>query len=73
MLDWDQHVHTLQAQVEALQQHSEGQSKQILHLKQELEALKVRHLSEIFQIQGYCHHGYTTVLLCSLIAFGHLN
>ena len=70
MLDWDQHVHTLQAQVETLQQHSKGQSKQILHLKQELEALKVRHLSEI---QGYCHHGYTTVLLCSLIAFGHLN
>ena len=73
MLDWDQHVHTLQAQVEALQQHSEGQSKQILHLKQELEALKVRHLSEVFQIQSYCHHGYTTVILCSLIAFGHLN
>ena len=37
----DQHVHTLQAQVEALQQHSKGQSKNILQLKQELEALKV--------------------------------
>jgi len=37
----DQHVHTLQAQVEALQQHSKGQSKQILQLKQELEAVKV--------------------------------
>ena len=35
----DQHVHTLQAQVEALQQHSKGQSKQILQLKQELGAL----------------------------------
>jgi len=37
----DLHVHTLQAQVEALQQHSKGQSKQILQLKQELEAHKV--------------------------------
>ena len=37
----DQHVHTLQAQVEALQQHSKGQSKQILQLMQELDALKV--------------------------------
>jgi len=37
----DQHVHTLQAYVDALQQHAKGQSKQILQLKQELEALKV--------------------------------
>jgi len=37
----EQHVHALQAQVEALQQHSKGQRKQILQLKQELEALKV--------------------------------
>jgi len=37
----DQHVHILQAQVQALQEHSKGQSKQILQLKQELEALKV--------------------------------
>ena len=36
-----QHIHALQTQVESLQQHSKGQSRQILHLKQELEALKV--------------------------------
>ena len=38
----EQHIHTLQTQVESLQQHSEGQSRQILQLKQELEALKVK-------------------------------
>jgi len=37
----DQHVHTLQTQVDALQQHAKGQSKQILQLMQELDALKV--------------------------------
>jgi len=37
----DQHIHTLQSQVDAMQQHSKGQSKQIVQLKQELEALKV--------------------------------
>ena len=50
----DQHVHTLQAQVEALQQHSKGQSKQILQLKQELEAVKVG-------INEPCLYKYTTV------------
>ena len=38
----EQHIHTLQTQVESLQQHFKGQSRQILQLKQELEALKVR-------------------------------
>ena len=37
----EQHIHTLQTHVESMQQHSKGQSRQILHLKQELEALKV--------------------------------
>ena len=37
----EQHVRTLQAQVESLQQHSKGQSKHVLQLKQELEAIKV--------------------------------
>ena len=39
----EQHVHTLKAQVESLQQHSKGQSKHILQLKQELEVVTVRH------------------------------
>ena len=38
----EQHIHTLQTQVESLQQHFKGQSRQILQLKQELEAQKVR-------------------------------
>ena len=38
----EQHIQTLQTQVDSLQQHSKGQSRQILQLKQELEALKVR-------------------------------
>ena len=38
----EQHIHTLQTQVQSLQQHSKGQSRQVLQLKQELEALKVR-------------------------------
>ena len=37
----EQHIKTLQTQVESLQQHSKGQSRQVLQLKQELEALKV--------------------------------
>ena len=37
----EQHIHALQTQVESLQQHSMGQSRQVLQLKQELEALKV--------------------------------
>ena len=37
----EQHIHALQTQVESLKQHSKGQSRQILQLKQELEALKV--------------------------------
>ena len=37
----EQHIHALQTQVESLQQHSKGQSRQVLQLKQELEALKV--------------------------------
>ena len=38
----ERHVHALKAQVESLQQHSKGQSKHILQLKQELQAVKVR-------------------------------
>ena len=41
----EQHIQTLQTQVESLQQHSNCQSRQILQLKQELEALKVRDLT----------------------------
>ena len=37
----EQHIKTLQTQVESLKQHSKGQSRQVLQLKQELEALKV--------------------------------
>ena len=37
----EQHIHALQTQVESLQQFSKGQSRQVLQLKQELEALKV--------------------------------
>ena len=37
----EQHIHALQTQVESLQQHSKGQSRQVLQLKQELAALKV--------------------------------
>ena len=37
----EQHIHALQTQVESLKQHSMSQSRQILQLKQELEALKV--------------------------------
>ena len=48
----EQHIQTLQTQVESLQQHSKGQSRQVLQLKQELEALKVRKL--IYTIQGVC-------------------
>ena len=48
----EQHIHALQTQVGSLQQHSTGQSRQVLQLKQELEALKVSNvvifLVEIF-------------------------
>ena len=37
----EQHIHALQTHVESLKQHSKGQSRQVLQLKQELEALKV--------------------------------
>ena len=37
----EQHIHALQTQVESLKQQSKGQSRQVLQLKQELEALKV--------------------------------
>ena len=37
----EQHIHALQTQVESVQQHSKSQSRQVLQLKQELEALKV--------------------------------
>ena len=37
----EQHIHTLQTQVESLQQRSKSQSRQVLQLNQELEALKV--------------------------------
>ena len=37
----EQHIHALQTQVESLQQHCKGQSRKVLQLKQELEALKV--------------------------------
>ena len=37
----EQHIHTLQTQVELMQQHPKGQSREVLQLKQELEALKV--------------------------------
>ena len=37
----EQLIHALQTQVESVQQHSMSQSRQILQLKQELEALKV--------------------------------
>ena len=37
----EQHVYVLQTQVESLQQHSKSQSKHILLLRQELEAVKV--------------------------------
>ena len=48
----EQHIHTLQTQVQSLQQHSKGQSRQVLQLKQELEALKVRDLT--YTLQGVC-------------------
>ena len=44
----EQHVHALQTQVESLQQHSKGQSRQVLHLKQELEALKVSNVVRLY-------------------------
>ena len=37
----EQHIHTLQTQVESMHQHPKGQSREVLQLKQELEALKV--------------------------------
>ena len=45
----EQHIQTLQTQVESLQQHSKGQSRQVLQLKQELEALKVRDLTYTYK------------------------
>ena len=40
----EQRIHALQTQVESLKQHSKGQSRQVLQLKQELEALKVSNI-----------------------------
>ena len=37
----ERHVHALKAQVESLQQYAKGQSKHVLQLKQELQAVKV--------------------------------
>ena len=48
----EQHIQTLQTQVESLQQHSKGQSKQLLQLKQELEALKVSNVVRLYRRTG---------------------